>query len=54
MKTVKNKLGFTELHASAGKVIRLKKDGTVLSGKIILGKEDSADNYEEVEASEME
>lgn len=39
--------------ASAGKIFKSKIDGCLLSNKIILGSEDSIENYEEVDESEL-
>lgn len=47
-------MGNKEHKASKGKIWKSKIDGAYLSDLLILGKEDSIDNYEEVDPPVIE
>lgn len=47
-------MGNKEHKASKGKIWKSKIDGAYLSDLLILGKEDSINNYEEVDPSVIE
>lgn len=47
-------MGNKEHKASKGKIWKSKIDGTYLSDLLILGKEDSINNYEEVDPPVIE
>lgn len=46
--TIENKSGIVVISADIGNVFRSKVSGEILTNKLYLGCNDSADNYEEI------
>lgn len=51
--TIENKSGIVVISADIGNVFRSKVSGEILTNKLYLGCNDSADNYEEIIEVEM-
>lgn len=50
--TIEDAGRFVIITADDGNVFRSKNDGNILTGKLYLGCNDSADNYEEISEAE--